>query len=163
MSAKVMTFEEFQDTRKYQDLSSIDESADGVSGYTYLQTGLYIEDTRTWENDERGDDDRGRWFIMIGRSDWSSHDLQELERHLYEFAINEGYILSEDHDVEGGGMPPEPKICGTSGREELIAWLEWNDRNGDYSDEAQADRRAAETPDAPDWREHPNGWAFDQM
>jgi len=87
-----MTFEQFQATRqRCEDLRAAlqDEVfGAGVKGNLYLGR-LYIEDTTGWPADGSG---KGRWDLLIGRADWQTDDLESLERRLYAFAVDEGYL-----------------------------------------------------------------------
>lgn len=47
---------------------------------------LWPPELRKWQS--------GRWYLQIGRSEYLSDDLEELERVLYEWAKDEG-ILGE--------------------------------------------------------------------
>jgi len=98
MATEQMTFERFQATGKVcEDLgaelcdSSFDEYGK-ARGRLYLDC-LWIQErpTNGWLNGAEG-----RWFLLIGREDWLSDDLESLERKLYEFAIDEDYIAAGD-------------------------------------------------------------------
>lgn len=82
-----MTFKEFQMTAKYCDLGKALADECLHQGNLYLSE-LFVEDTRTWipSNSEVG-----RWYTIIGREEYDSDDLEEIERILYQFAIDEGY------------------------------------------------------------------------
>ncbi len=96
-----MTFAEFQATgRDAPDLGAflrdfgIDEP--DARGRIYLKS-LFLEDTSTWPETLPGKS-RGRWYTLIGRSEFESDDLAEIERTLYRFAISEGYITPDPND-----------------------------------------------------------------
>lgn len=89
------TFEEFQATRKtVEDLGSAlkDEWLFGHPGLLYLDA-LYIETKNdSWIGFPI---EPYQYYLVIGNSDWASDNLEELERKLYEFAVNEGYTQKE--------------------------------------------------------------------
>lgn len=94
-----MTFEEFQGSHQWcDDLGTrLREAAmpPGTRGWLYCGKqwgGLYIEDASTWPADAPGFGN-GRWYTIIGRMEYQSDDLEEIERHLYGFALVEGYTL----------------------------------------------------------------------
>lgn len=90
-----MTFAEFQTTRVWcDDLGAKLQDAhwegepDG-KGNVYLDC-LFIEQVQPhWPEASRA---LGKWHLLIGRADWISDDLEMLERKLYQFALDEGYI-----------------------------------------------------------------------
>jgi hypothetical protein len=87
-----MTFEQFQATRKQCDNlgeALRDEMLMSEKGLLYCGC-LFIEDTNAWPTDAPGYS-KGRWYTLIGRSEYQSDDLQSIERKLYEFAVSEGY------------------------------------------------------------------------
>lgn len=85
--APKMSFEEFQATRRwYDDLADMpdwqfDRVEGGEPGYGYLDTILYIDRLKSGEFD-----------LVIGNREWTDRDLAALERRLFDFAINEGYV-----------------------------------------------------------------------
>ena len=90
-----MTFEEFRDTAvwcddlgaKLADACWADEPAK-ARGWIYVDA-LFIEEVLPhWPEKTRK---AGKWYLLIGRCEWISDDLEELERHLYEYACDEGY------------------------------------------------------------------------
>jgi len=91
----MMTFEQFQATRrpcadlgKALDDARWEEDKSPASGLLYLGA-LYIEEVRPdWPNNARA---RGQWYLMIGRDEWISDDLEKLERELFDFAMSAGY------------------------------------------------------------------------
>ena len=87
-----MNFKEFQATgRDVVDLGIEIEGQDldGKPGRVYVN-GLYIEKMETTSSYNPKLNLR-RWFLLINNQDWVSSNLEELEKHLYEFAVSEGY------------------------------------------------------------------------
>jgi hypothetical protein len=87
-----MTFAEFQATRQWHDDLSVpctDQALAGQPGYTYYRT-LFIEDTNCWPSDAPGFG-KGRWYTLIGRAEYQSDCLEDVERPLYDFAVREEY------------------------------------------------------------------------
>lgn len=88
-----MTFDQFRATGKdCADLGgALDDGMwDGIEpgrGRLYLDQ-LYIEERPVagWPNGRPE-----RWSLLLGRDDWLSDDLIELEWRLYQFALTEGY------------------------------------------------------------------------
>jgi hypothetical protein len=94
-----MTLEQFQATRRHSDrlAEEINDEALGgaATGFIYLGC-LFIEDVNdSWHEKARA---QGKFHLLIGRDEWLSNDLAELERLLFEFADSEGYF-----DDEKGG------------------------------------------------------------
>lgn len=88
-----MTFEQFQASRRHTsdleadlNMSIYDDPAIKCPGLIY-SGNLFIEERcANWtEEAQKG----GRYFLMIGRSDWLTDDLNLLERTLYEFGTSE--------------------------------------------------------------------------
>lgn len=99
----MMTFKEFQETRKpCEDIGkaiSADLGGDEpVSGVLYLDC-LYIADSSM---------PGCNWWLQIGREEYMSDELYDLERRLYDFAISEGYIVDpgtcSNHRDDGRGF-----------------------------------------------------------
>lgn len=89
---KIPMFYKFQATRRYvQDLGPVirEETLNGVGGYVYLDC-LYIEDTATWSGHSKT---LNRWYLLLGRCDWDSNTLEDLERRLYDWAVSEEYEI----------------------------------------------------------------------
>lgn len=92
-----MTFEEFQATRRRcDDIGAVIKDAhweqEPAKGNLYLddEYPLYIEETQPhWPEEAKA---QGRWYLIIGRSEWITDDLATLERKLYEFAGSEGLL-----------------------------------------------------------------------
>jgi hypothetical protein len=90
-----MTFEEFQATRRPSENLSKDlpgvyfYNDDPISaGFIYLNS-LYIEDVhKFWPETAKRE---GKYYLLLERSEWISNDLADLERKLYDFAIDNGY------------------------------------------------------------------------
>jgi len=60
-----------------------------ATGYVYLGK-LWIEDvTDAWPADAR---ERGTHYLMLGNCEYVSNDLELLERRLYEYARDEGFM-----------------------------------------------------------------------
>ena len=84
-------FKAFQSTRqKHKDSEPYHPDERIMEGYTYLDTfkdwvgeGLHIEINN-------GDLD-WKYSLTIMNDTWASDDLEELERHLFDFAMSEGY------------------------------------------------------------------------
>jgi len=94
-----MTFEQFQDTRRYTDNLGEDVGNPSLGsttpGITYLHNLLYIEAvTDRWSTRAQQE---GRYYLCIESEEWISHDLEALERHLYEYAVK--YELIEKRDA----------------------------------------------------------------
>jgi len=94
MEGEGMTFDQFRATGKdCDDLGSAlndatwEDNPEPGRGRLYLDV-LYIErkPARGWLNGLPQE-----WYLLIGRDDWLSDDLEALEKKLYEFAIAEGY------------------------------------------------------------------------
>lgn len=88
-----ITFEEFQATRAWHDdlgPAVKDDALNGVKGYTYLGDNLFVESTEGRKDVPPGVA-LGRWYTCIGRTEYDSDDLEEVERPVYEFAVREGY------------------------------------------------------------------------
>jgi len=90
----MMTLDEFRATgRDCDDLGEALQDAlwenepAPARGRLYLDV-LYIErkPVRGWPNGRPEE-----WSLLIGRDDWLSDDLTELEAKLYEFAVDEGF------------------------------------------------------------------------
>lgn len=62
-----------------------------AKGLIYLGL-LYIEEVQAWWPERARE--LGKYHLLIGRTDWISDDLESLERKLYEFADDEGYLLT---------------------------------------------------------------------
>jgi hypothetical protein len=85
-----MTFAEFQATQKKVPARTF---ADAV-GLDVEQLGsdpvlAYGTDHSLWIGDRDSD---GNYYLMIGRSEWLQPVLEELERELYQFAIDEEIV-----------------------------------------------------------------------
>ena len=82
-----VTFEQFQASRAWHDdlskTSLSDASLEDVSGFLYVDS-LYIEAPA-------GGAAPNLYHLQIGRDEWLSSDLEELERRLYEYGCNEGH------------------------------------------------------------------------
>jgi hypothetical protein len=91
----MMTFEQFQATRRWsddlaRDIESENWETEGTpKGNLYLDC-LYIDHVEPWWPDNARA--LGEWHLLIGRDDWIDDDLTTLERKLYEFARAEGYL-----------------------------------------------------------------------
>lgn len=90
-----MTFEQFQATRKpCADLGAFlsdarwEDEPTPATGFIYCDA-LYIEDVA--EHWPPASKEKGRYHLIIGRMEWMDFELEPLERHLYEFAVSEGF------------------------------------------------------------------------
>jgi hypothetical protein len=86
-----LTFEEFQQTRRWSDsiADAMGWDIGTPKGNVYLD-GLYIEHVEPhWPEDAKRE---GEWYLILGRDEWISNDLTALERRLYEWAGSEGYF-----------------------------------------------------------------------
>ena len=83
----MITFEQFQATRTWHDdLSETllsDASIEGVPGFLYVD-GLYIDAPA-------GGAGPCLYHLQIGRDEWTSVNIEELERRLYEYGCSEGH------------------------------------------------------------------------
>lgn len=84
-----MTFAQFQESRVwFDDLADMPdwqyERDEPSPGYRYLDTLLYIDKLTSGER-------AGQFDLVIGNQEWVDSDLSKLERHLYDFAVREGY------------------------------------------------------------------------
>ena len=88
-----MTFEQFQNTRQWcEDLSTRlpgEVLREDSKGYVYCGS-FFIEDATAWPESAPGHG-QGHWFTVIGRAEYQSDDLEQIERQLYGFAVSEGY------------------------------------------------------------------------
>ena len=102
-----MTFAEFQAAgQDCADLGAAvrDELLQGRRGRLYcgacwIEGRLYcgacwIEDTTDWPADAPGYG-KGRWYTMIGRAEYQSDNLAEVERPLYEFAVGSQIVRTD--------------------------------------------------------------------
>jgi hypothetical protein len=91
---EVMTFAQFRQTgRDCQNIGEAigEETLLGVSGRLYCDD-LSIEDTQSWKSNSTNLEE-GRWYLLIGRDEYRSDNLEELERYLYRFAIENEYTV----------------------------------------------------------------------
>ena len=93
--AKVpMTFEQFQATRRWCDdlgAAIADARWQGEPPATVQSVPrrpLYEAVQAHWPEATEA---QGKWHLIIGRDEWVSDDLTMLEKHLYDFAMEEGY------------------------------------------------------------------------
>ena len=78
-----MKFEEWTDSRKYNELEGLEhyyEVSSDTWGFEYPFCGV-IEDTNTWSIPN----ERGRWYLVIGNEQWASDDINELEGKLWDW------------------------------------------------------------------------------
>lgn len=84
----IMSFKAFQATRQpcasFRDHFKDEQFEDGDSGFVYLDGTLWILD--------RGEDP---FWILIERSEFESENLAEVERALYNYAVNDGRIVED--------------------------------------------------------------------
>jgi hypothetical protein len=91
----VMTFEEFQATKKYSDDLRRDlpdqfahEDYPGVPTGNIYDGTYFIDEVQDWWPEEaRG---AGHWHLILERSEFIERDLESLERLLYRFAVQSG-------------------------------------------------------------------------
>lgn len=90
-----MTFEQFQATRReVDDLGAALNDAHWedqppAKGYVYCDS-LWIEHVgETWAPDMRN---QGKYYLLLERCEWIDFDLEPLERRLYEFAVQSGFV-----------------------------------------------------------------------
>ena len=92
----------------------------GVGGRLYMDDGYYIEDTATWNPEERsrfyktGGESRlfGRWYTTILRSEYDSDDLASIERHLFDFCLSEGVMDNERKKLRGENSEKRTPVLG---------------------------------------------------
>lgn len=87
-----MTIEQFRQTKKVMtDLSvaTSDESHVGVPGLLYCSVLCIETRTEKWKGSPAADFE---YMLLIGRENYCSNDLAELEQTLFEFADSEGYL-----------------------------------------------------------------------
>lgn len=91
-----MTFEEFKATARHVDdlekelaFTIYGDPTIKCPGIIYADV-FYIEKAcRNWTHEAR---EEGDYFLIIGRLEWLSFDLEPLERQLYDYAKQEGYF-----------------------------------------------------------------------
>jgi hypothetical protein len=95
-----LTFAEFQGTRRDGVLKDLLEpygvdfdDAPEMTGCVYAER-LYIGIV---------DHPQGKYELVLGNRDWLSDDRATLERLLYEFALNEGYVKDPDAPADPWG------------------------------------------------------------
>lgn len=87
-----LSFVDFQaKARRVADIGAeISADLDGVRPGILYPGGLYIEcQNQHWSEPAKNN---GAYLLIIGRDDWISDDLELLERKLYEFGVDEGYL-----------------------------------------------------------------------
>ncbi len=93
---EMMTFEQFQATKTHCDdigaaISDARWEHEPVPAKGNLYLGeLYIEEVLPHFSPEMKH--QGKWYLTIHRDEWVSDDLEDLERKLYEFAKDEGFL-----------------------------------------------------------------------
>jgi hypothetical protein len=119
MGKQIVTFEQFQATRKecddltkvaaYGDLYGELEAGKIPKGFTYFDS-LCIEIVQPWWPDEARA--RGKYYLILSNEEYISDDLAELERKLYEWAEHESFMVpkfrEEFPDFPVNDMPPLP-------------------------------------------------------
>jgi hypothetical protein len=87
----MLTFEQFQATRIWCDdlgkTTLSDASLEGVPGFLYVDS-LYIDAPA-------GGSMPDLYHLHIGCDEWTSGNLEELERTLYQFGVDEGHCDAE--------------------------------------------------------------------
>jgi hypothetical protein len=89
----VVTFEEFQQTRKpCDDIGAAIQCDMGAPGPEtgFLYGGLYISTRQDWWSEEAKA--RGGYHLILERDEYISDDLESLERKLYEWALCYGAV-----------------------------------------------------------------------
>jgi hypothetical protein len=90
-----MTFEEFQASKRHVDDLGKEINCDmgfdnPVPGFLYADSSLYIEKRHEgWHPMVK---EEGQYYLLLGRMDWISDNLTDLERRLYEYAVREGIV-----------------------------------------------------------------------
>jgi hypothetical protein len=84
-----MTFEQFQSTRTYSDDLGATLQDGYWEHYETPATGYIYLDVLWIERDPKQD----TWGLTIGREIYTDAALEPLERRLYQFACDEGYII----------------------------------------------------------------------
>lgn len=143
----MMTFEEFQATRKFHlDISKVIEDTrwedEGpVQGFVYLNQ-LYIEMVGDhWPEAVRA---QGSLYLLLNRDEWISNDLTALEWRLYHWACEEeycgprdDYVLVEMHYPDGNNgclhldIKPEHLLVGDKWRPGVVATANPYDHYGE--------------------------------
>ncbi len=95
-----MTFEQFQATRTHCDdickALNFDLGGENPEGNLYLGV-LYIEHVNeAWPEEVQRD---GQWHLLLGRDEWVTDDLEELELRLYDWQAFEAY--TNDDSIDG--------------------------------------------------------------
>tara|TARA_R100000234_G_C4963695_1_gene162956 strand:+ start:442 stop:753 length:312 start_codon:yes stop_codon:yes gene_type:complete len=96
-------FKAFQSTRKYKKDSEPYHGDHVMKGYAYLDTyehfleeclSIEIKKGATWRSQDK-------YGVTIDRSNLTSDNLEELERHVFKFAMAEGFadMIREIADV----------------------------------------------------------------
>jgi hypothetical protein len=97
---EIMSFDEFQATRsRVADLGKHfrDEQFDPETpGYVYLHGTLWVQDR-----------DGEPYWLLIERSEYSTTDLDEIERALYNYAVNDGRIIADEPLIAPAGQIAE--------------------------------------------------------
>lgn len=95
----MMTFQQFQESAKWSDdlaqaVGSECWGDDATTPIGFLYLGqLYIEQIQDhWPETAR---QSGDWYLILGRAEYISRDIVELERLLYAWAISEGYGVAD--------------------------------------------------------------------
>jgi hypothetical protein len=91
---KVMSFKDWQNSKTYTSLDNY-SSEDNVSGYLYAKSA-YIEDAHTWDNPAPQ-----RWYLLLDRDEYQSDDLEELEKKLYDWLVDEELIKPSMSYLDG--------------------------------------------------------------
>ena len=93
-----MTFEQFQEKRRYTDNLGEDIGDPSLGsttpGITYLHNLLYIQ--QVTDRCSTRAQQEGRYYLCIENEEWIGHDLEALERHLYDYALKYGLIEKRD-------------------------------------------------------------------
>jgi hypothetical protein len=85
-----MTFDEFKASGKnVSNLHDYNDFCEGP-GRVYCNGALVIQCTANWDGECKKS---GKWFLSVRSQQYQSDDLEELEKELYEFAVDEDYTL----------------------------------------------------------------------
>jgi hypothetical protein len=93
---KSMTFSEFQSTAvAYEDIGTVlgDSDMAGLAGRLYLDQTTWIEDTASWPKAEAGQRTVRKWYTRIANAEYHSDSLEEIEKHLFKYAVHEGMTV----------------------------------------------------------------------
>jgi hypothetical protein len=101
---KVMSFKNWQNSKTYTSLDNY-SSEDNVSGYLYAKSA-YIEDAHTWvdlppQKELLLRSIIPRWYLLLDKDEYQSDDLEELEKKLYDWLVDEELIKPSMSYLDG--------------------------------------------------------------